>query len=312
MDYSFFRKQQLMRRVLYSLIPIVIASIFFFGWRTLALLIVVTISGIATEYFFAYKRKQPVSEAVFVSCVLYTLTLPPTLPFWIAIVGIVFGISFGKELFGGFGKNIFNPALVGRSFIYISFANPMTINWTTPITSISGFTQWITGVDSITSSTPMINFQSNGILTPYIEMIVGNVSGSIGETSALLIILAGIYLIKTKTASWQIMVGVIIGFLSINTLLHTLGMSQVPPPLWGLLSGGVLFGIVYMATDPISAPSSKEGKWVYGFLIGVVIVVIRGYSLFSGGVMFAILIGNTFAPLIDVAIVEYKKRKVSA
>jgi Na+-transporting NADH:ubiquinone oxidoreductase subunit B len=301
-----------MRRVLYSLIPIVIASIFFFGWRTIALLIVVIITGIATEYFFANKRKQPVSEAVIVSCVLYTLTLPPTLPFWIAIVGIVFGITFGKELFGGFGKNIFNPALVGRSFIYISFANPMTINWTTPITNIGGFTQWIIGVDSITSSTPMINFQANGILTPYIEMVIGNIGGSIGETSAILIILAAIYLIKTKTASWQIMTGVLIGFLSLSTLLYALGIPQVPPPIWGLLSGGVLFGTVYMATDPISAPTTKEGKWIYGILIGIIIVVIRGYSLFSGGVMFAILIGNTFAPLIDTTIVEYKKRKVSA
>lgn len=305
---AFFRKQFLMRKVVYSLIPIILSAIYLFGWRVLFLLLVITLAGILTEYIFTRNRKQPVSEAIFVSCILYTLTLPPTIPYWIAIIGIIFGIIFGKELFGGFGKNIYNPALVGRSFIYVSFAQPMTLHWQLPT---QGFTQWLTNIDHITSATPMIEFQSSGHLTPYLNLLIGNVSGSIGETSAILILIAAIYLIKTKTASWQIMGSVVLGFVSLNSILYLLNFPSIPPTVWGLLSGGILFGAVFMATDPISAPSTKAAKWIYGFLIGFIVVIIRGFSLFSGGTMFAILIGNTFAPLLDQMIIRLKKKKVA-
>lgn len=306
-----FIKQKMMRTVIISLMPIVFASIYFFGWRTLMLLGIVTIAGVVTEWSFEKKYKRKISEAIFVSCILYTMTLPPSTPYWIAVLGIIFGILFAKEVFGGFGKNVFNPALVARAFVYVCFPTPLTIEWSMVSLGFpGGFITYITeGVEAVSQATPMLLFRDTGKATSLIDLLVGNVSGSIGETSAILIILAGIYLIYKKVASWQIMAGVLIGFTSLSGILYVLGNSQIPNPIFGILAGGLLFGTIFMATDPISAPKTKEGKWIYGILIGVVTVIIRGYALFAGGMMFAILIGNTFAPIIDEGVNAYKKYK---
>jgi len=303
-----FMKQKMMRKVVYSLIPIIVASIVFFGWRSLFLLISTTFFGVFAEWIFKRKTKKPISEAVFVSCVLYTLTLPPRTPFWIAAVGIIFGIVFGKEVFGGFGRNVFNPALVGRAFIYVSFPKFMTAQWTASNTT--GIMKYLnTSIDTLSSATPMLLFKSTGEMVSYGKLLFGNVAGSLGETSAVLIILAGIYLIYTKTAAWETIVSMLGGFLITNTFFYMIGVAAVPNPLFGLLSGGVLFGAVFMATDPISSPKEKNGKFIYGILIGIITVVIRGFALFAGGVMFAILIGNTFAPIIDETVKAIRKRK---
>lgn len=304
----------MMRTVLISLIPIIIASVYFFGWRTIVLLGVVTLAGLGTEWIFSKKYNRKVSEAVFVSCILYTLTLPSTTPFWIAAVGIIFGIMFGKEVFGGFGRNVFNPALVGRALVYVSFPAPLTIEWTKAAGgSLGGFTSYVTeGIEAVSQATPMLLFRDTGVLTSFKDLLIGNVSGSIGETSAILIILAAIYLIYNKVASWQIMAGVLIGFTGLNSILYFLGNNQIPNPIFGILAGGLLFGTVFMATDPISAPKTKGGKWIYGVLIGIITVIIRGYALFAGGMMFAILIGNTFAPIIDEGVRYYQKSRKEA
>jgi Na+-transporting NADH:ubiquinone oxidoreductase subunit B len=309
-----FTKQKMMRTVIISLIPLIFASIYFFGWRTLALLLCVTFFGVGTEWIFEKKYNKKVSEAIFVTCILYTMTLPPTTPFWVAVVGIIFGVVFGKEVFGGFGKNVFNPALVSRAFVYVSFPAPLTIEWSKASTGLlGGFGTYITeGVEVISQATPMLLFRDTGIMTPFKNLLIGNVSGSIGETSAILIILAGIYLIYKKVASWEIMAGVFLGFIGLNSGLYLLGNSQIPNPLFGVLAGGFLFGTIFMATDPISAPKTKEGKWIYGVLIGIITVIIRGYALFAGGMMFAILIANTFAPIIDEGVKTYKKAKKEA
>jgi len=309
-----FIKQKMMRTVIISLIPIIFASIYFFGWRTLALLGVVTIFGVGMEWFFEKKYNRKVSEAVFVSCILYTMTLPPTTPYWVAVVGILFGVLFGKEVFGGFGKNVFNPALVARAFVYVSFPTPLTIEWSKASLGFpGGFGTYITeGIEAVSQATPMLLFRDTGKLTSITDLLIGSVSGSIGETSAILIILAGIYLVYKKVASWQIMAGVLIGFTGLSSILYFLGNSQIPSPIFGILAGGLLFGTIFMATDPISAPKTKPGKWIYGILIGVVTVIIRGYALFAGGMMFAILIANTFAPIIDEGVNYFKKRKKEA
>ncbi|NLY67537.1 MAG: RnfABCDGE type electron transport complex subunit D [Tissierellia bacterium] len=301
-----FIKQKMMRTVVYSLIPLVIASIYFFGWRALVLQIVVLIAGVATEWIYEKRQNKKVSEAIFVTCILYTLTLPPRTPFWIAVVGIVFGVFFAKEIFGGFGKNLFNPALVARAFVYISFPEPLTSQWSKVATGFpGGFGVYLTeNVDAIARSTPMLTFRETGYLEPLKNLLLGNVAGSLGETCAILIILAGIYLIYKKVAAWQTMAAVFIGFTLTNTFFYLIGSPSIPNPIFGIFSGGFLFGMVFMATDPISSPKTKGGKWIYGILIGIVTVVIRGYALFAGGMMFAILVGNTFAPLID-EIVKY-------
>lgn len=298
-----------MRKVIYSLVPLILASIYFFGWRALILILWVNILGLITEWIFVRKTTGKVSEAVFVTAILYTLTLPPGTPYWIAGLGIIFGIVFGKMVFGGFGRNVFNPALVARAFVYVCFPAPLTLKWYTPaVNTLGGFTEYLTQpIDVLSHSTPMLIFRESGNMVSYTKLLLGNISGSLGETSAILIILAAIYLIYTKTASWENMLSMVIGFVTLSSILHYTGIDTVPNPLFGLLSGGFLFAAVFMITDPISSPKTKEGKWIYGIIIGMVTVIIRGFALFAGGVMFAILIGNTFAPIIDEGVKYYKK-----
>lgn len=305
----------MMRTVIISLIPIIIASTYFFGLRVLTLLLVVTIFGVATEYIFEKFSGRKISEAVFVSCILYTLTLPPTTPYWIAVVGIIFGLFFGKLVFGGFGRNVFNPALVARAFVYISFPNQLTIEWSeSAFGGIGALGTYLTdSIEAITEATPMLIFRETGTMVETIDLLMGNVAGSIGETSAILIILAAIYLIYKKVASWEIMAGCLIGFVVLNSILFAFGLGTIPNTLFAILSGGFLFGTVFMATDPISAPKTKEGKWIFGIMVGAISVIIRGFSLFAGGMMFAILIANTFVCILDEGIKAFKKwRKESA
>ena len=306
---AFFMKQPMMRKVLYALAPIVLASVYFFGWRSLIVIGISCFSGIFAEWLFKRSAKKPVTEAVFVSAVLYALTLPPSVPLWIAALGIFFGIVFGKEVFGGFGRNVFNPALVGRAFVYVCFPTAMTAEWSQNLSGgLGGFLRFAAPLaDTVTGATPLILFKNTQTYSPVLDLVLGTSGGALGETSALLILAGGLYLILTKTADWKIILSTLLGFLLASSLFFFLGSKTTPQPLWGLFSGGILFGAVFMATDPISAPKTKEAKWVYGLLIGIVTVIVRSFSLFSGGVMFAILIANTFAPLLDEIVKGLKK-----
>ncbi|MBN2852025.1 MAG: RnfABCDGE type electron transport complex subunit D [Clostridia bacterium] len=304
----------MMRKVIYSLIPVILFAAYSFGLRVFALLAVVLIFGIASEYVIMRginKEKVKISEAVLVSCILYTLTLPPTVPFWIAAVGIIFGVIFGKGVFGGFGKNIFNPALVGRCFIYISFPSFMTLSWVNPFTSFpGGLIRFQGSVDALTNATPLITLGKTGELTGYLALMLGRISGSLGETSALLIAACGIYLIVTKTASWKVMLSTFLSFSLLNTVLYFTNVTQADP-LFSLLAGGFMFGMVFMVTDPISAPKDDTSRIIYGILIGLVTAVIRIFGLFAEGMMFAILIGNMFVPLIERNVKQAKSKKVT-
>lgn len=313
---KYLTKQKMMRTVLWSLLPIYLFSIYLFGWRVVLLLAVSLISAFAGEFFIMRMingDKAKVSEAAFVTATLLTLTLPPTIPIWIVVVGTLFGIIFGKAIFGGFGRNVFNPALVGRAFIFVSFPVEMTNVWQVPFSGFpGGFAKWTGGTDMITSVTPLIDMKVQGVSTPPLNMFLGNIPGSIGETSTLLILLAAVYLIYTKTASWKIMLATAASGVGFTMLFQALGGNN-HDPIFALLSGGFLFGTVFMATDPISAPGKDSAKIIYGILIGFLTAVIRSYSLFTEGMTFAILIGNSFAPLIDRTVKNYLgKRKAKA
>lgn len=312
---TLFQKQKVMRKVLLSLLPIVVFSIYLYGWRILVLLLSVTLAGVLCEYAvlrYTIGKNAKVTEAVLVSCVLYTLTLPPAVPYWIAIVGILFGVFFGKGVFGGFGKNIFNPALVGRCFIYISFPAAMTVQWTKPFAGFpGGFLQYAGGVDAVTSATPMILHDKTGEVTGYLQLFLGTVSGSAGESSAFLILAAALYLAITKTASWKIMLSTTGSFFTVCTVFYLAGAISANP-LFSILSGGFLFAAVFMATDPISAPSNDASRIIYGIVIGILAFVIRSYSLFTEGIMFAILIANMFGPLIERQVKEFGGRRKAA
>lgn len=314
---TLFLWQKPMQRVKMSLIPIVLLATWFYGWRVLILQAVVLLAGMVAEYLIMRTiqgEKTKITEAVHVTCILYALSLPPTVPYWIAVVGIVFGVVFAKGVFGGFGRNIFNPALVARCFVYVAFPEPMTITWANPMTTFpGGFLRYGPAADMMTSATPIITMNKTGVTTSYLDLFLGNIAGSMGETSALLILGAAVYLIWTKTASWKIMASTLVGFMGLQTILFAAGQTPVDP-LFALLSGGFIFGMVFMTTDPVSAPKDDKSRIVYGLLIGIITVIIRRYSLFTEGMMFAILIMNTFVPLIERTFkdMDAKRKKVTA
>jgi Na+-transporting NADH:ubiquinone oxidoreductase subunit B len=310
------KKQRLIKwqkpnvNVMYALTPAIIASIYYFGWRSLLLLAVVCIAGFLTEFAFlrAY-YKEPVTSAVFVSCFLFTLSLPPTLPLWIAVVGIVFGIAFGKMAFGGFGRNIFNPALTGRAFIYVSFGGPMTAAWVNHIGGgAGGFVQY--AADAVTAATPMMRI-TQGLDVSRVAMFLGNEAGSLGETSALLLLLGGIYIVYRKSANWRIVTATFIGMLVPQTIFWIFGIGNALDPLSAVIGGGFMMGAWFMTTDPVSAATTNPGRWIYGCLVGVVTVLIRTFSIWSGGVMFAILLGNMFNPIVDYYVKRAKSRRAA-
>ncbi len=300
-----------MGRVIISLLPLLLFSVFLFGFRSLLLLVVVCVTGLITEYAAMRLVQGPaakVTESVLVSCFLFTLTLPPSTPYWVAAVGIAFGLFFGKGVFGGFGRNVFNPALVGRCFVYISFPAHLTLRWTTPFTRWpGGLIRYDQGLDAITRATPLV---SGGPSADWsvLDHLIGFRSGSLGETSVILIALAAAYLLATRSASWIIMSTTLGGFLATSAVLSLSGASSANP-LFSLMTGGILFAAVFMATDPVTAPAQLESKILYGLLIGLLTAVIRSFSLFAEGAMFAILIANTFVPLIDRQVRQVKARR---
>ena len=311
---SVIQKQKPMVQVVYALAPLAAASVYFFGWRALAVLAVVNAAGFLAEYIFTRVTGKQVSQAVFVTNFIFALSLPPTIPFWIAVVGVVFGVVFGKMAFGGFGRNIFNPAMSGRAFIYVSFGRQLTgpQAWTGPVGgALGGFGAW--QADAVSGATSLVRL-ADGETVSRLSMFLGNISGSLGETSALLILLGGLYLLVKKTASYHIVGGVFLGFAIFQTAFWLTGVTGVPDPLSAALAGSFLFGMMFIATDPVSASQTTDiGRFVYGLIIGVVTSLIRTFSIWPAGFTFAIIFANMFAPLLNHLIVEGKKaRKAKA
>jgi Na+-transporting NADH:ubiquinone oxidoreductase subunit B len=258
--------------------------------------------GISWEILFAIRRGHEVNEGFFVTSILFALTCPPDIPLWQVALGISFGIVIGKEVFGGTGKNFLNPALTGRAFLY--FAYPA---------QLSGDAVW-TAVDGYTGATALSIAASEGMAAlqqqwTWMEAFIGSVPGSIGETSTLAIFLGGVLLLLTRVASWRIIAGVMVGMVALSTLFNVIGsesnLSFAMPWYWHLVTGGFAFGMIFMATDPVSASMTDTGKWVFGILIGVMTVLIRVVNpAFPEGIMLAILFANIFAPLIDHFVVQ--------
>lgn len=310
------RKQSIMRRVVLACVPCIFGGIYFFGWRVLATLIVSCSVGLLAEYLFCRKRSEPATEAVFVTGVLYSLIMPPGIPWHVLIIGIVFAVVFAKEVFGGFGRNVFNPALVGRCFVYICFPVAMTGRWPASVElgGIGALGRWSTALvtDSITSATPMTVMKVDGVVPELSDLFFGGISGTVGVTSAMLILIGGMYLFYTKTASRTIILSTVISYAVINQSLMWAGNENFHGALPAVLGGGFLFGAFFMATDPVSGAKTRQGKVFYGIMIAVFTSMIRNYSIFNGGLMFSILLANMFAPIIDYAVVAWGGRGKSA
>ncbi len=329
------RKQAINRRVVLALIPCLAASIYFFGWRSLFITLWAAFIGFIVEYIFCRKRGEPVSEAVFVTTTIFAMIMPPTVPLHVVAIGVAFALMFGKEVFGGFARNIFNPAMVGRCFVYVCFPIALTSTWA-PVAEgpLGALGMWTTArsPDVVTGATPMAHLKAGRIvieegganeIPPDVgedevvavtkgallsELALGRISGTMGVTSAIVILIGGSYLFWTRTASRKIILTLVITYAVLNQILHSFGVEPVPGALTAVLGGGFLFGAFYMATDPISAPRTEQAKVIYAIIIGVCTVVIRNFSIFNGGLMFSILIGNMFAPIIDVGVRSYKSR----
>lgn len=299
-----------MTMVIIALGPAIAAGVYFYGLRVLAVIMVSYVFGGLTEVLFSVFRKKPVYEGFFVTGMIFPLILPPTIPLWMVAVGVIFGVFFGKEVFGGTGRNIFNPALVGRVFLSMAFPSYFATMWQEPFVKGWGGIVNFVG-DTITSATPLITFKSSQIMAELPTLFFGTAAGSIGETFRLGIIIGGLLLVMTKIADWRIPFAYLLSVYVFSFLGSNLAAEQFAPPLFQLLSGGLLFGAFFMATDPVTAPLTSEGRWIYGLLLGVLTVLIRGLSGFAEGVMFAILLMNAVAPLIDTLVINLKFKQVS-
>lgn len=261
------------------------------------------------EVVFASVRKHEINEGFFVTSVLFSLTLPATIPLWQVALGITFGVVIAKEIFGGTGRNFLNPALSGRAFLY--FAYPA---------QISGDSIW-TAADGYSGATMLSQAASGNLDYGNQDMwwnaFMGNIQGSAGEVSTLMLILGGLFIIYMRIASWRIVLGVLFGAAIFSTLLNMIGSDSnnmfAMPWHWHLVTGGFAFGMFFMATDPVSASFTNQGKWAYGLLIGMMCVLIRVVNpAFPEGMMLAILFANLWAPLFDYFVAQSNiKRRVA-
>jgi RnfABCDGE-type electron transport complex D subunit len=296
-----------MRRVVATLLVLLVFATYLYGWRVLAINAVVLALAILTEWLFERARGKKVSEAVVVTALLFGLSLPPLVPFWVAAIGIVFAVAVGKQVFGGFGRNIFNPAITGRLFVYISFPTLMQRAWVAP--RVPAFFTNLVGMDAVTSATPLDILRTGGTeALDFWHLLFGFRLGAMGETASWLIVIAAIYLIATKTAQWRLIVSTFLSAALLHVIFFYTGLTDIVPHL-ALMSGSILYVSVFMATDPVSAPNKPASQWLYGLVIGGTTVLIRTFAGFPEGTSFGVLLGNTFASLIDEIMPAAKKKK---
>ena len=260
------------------------------------------------ELIFSIIRKHEINEGFLVTGMLFPLTLPPNIPLWQVAVGIIFGVVVGKEIFGVTGKNFLNPALTARAFLYVAY--PSRISGDAVWTAVDGYTG-ATVLGEIAKPEAMEIGQTVADMeSSWLDFFIGNVHGSMGETSTICCLLGAAFLIFSRIGSWRIMAGVLIGMTAFSSLLYVLptgdwGQAANILPWWHMVIGGFAFGTVFMATDPVSASMTLKGKWFYGILIGFITVLVRSINpAFPEGIMLAILFANVFAPFIDWCVVQ--------
>lgn len=286
---------------------------FWFGFlKALPLYIVSYAVGLFIEFAFAQIKNEEVNEGYLVTGMLIPLIVPVEVPLWTLAIAVAFAVVFGKEVFGGTGMNFLNPALLTRAFLFFSYPSHM-----------SGSFVWVglkkgEVIDAASGATPLsLLSECKEAVAPltdkfsYMDMFLGTVPGSIGETSVIAILLGAIILVWTGVASWKIMCSSVLGALFVGWIGYATGVTAVPA--WAqLIMGGFAFGAVFMATDPVTSAQTEKGKWIYGFLIGVLCVMVRLFNPgYAEGMMLAILLMNTFAPLIDYYVINGAIRRRS-
>jgi len=280
---------RIMWGVIIALIPVMGVSIYFFRLRAIELIITCSLGSVAAEVVFLKIRGKdfPREPSALVTGILLSLVLPPNLPLWSAAIGAVFAIIIGKQIFGGLGYNIFNPALIGRAFLMATFPVLMT-TWVEPFT-----------LNAVTTATPLglMKFQHQS--TPLLELFLGNVSGSLGETSALAILIGGVYLLIKRYIDWRIPLASLSTVAILSGIFHLINPHLYGGSLFNLLAGGLMIGAFFMATDPVTTPISKKGRWIFGIGSGFLVIIIRNWGGYPEGEMFSILLMNALTPLLD-------------
>jgi len=307
----------IMRNVVYSLLPICGFSVWQYGLSALALLLTVTATCLATERLLNRNANTLGDWSAVITGILLGLTLPPAFPLWMAIVAGFVAIAIGKAMFGGLGHNPFNPALVGRAFVQAAF--PVAITTWVPAFSANRFSEFVPttftaplmippdivgwvkqqGVDAFTGATPLARWKFENVTASAHDLLTGAVTASAGETSALLILACGAYLAIRKFMDWRIPVAVLGSAALTAWAFQLVDPTHYPAPIFVMLSGGLMLGAIYMATDMATSPVTPVGVWIYGGIIGVMTVIIRYFGGLTEGVMYAILLGNALTPLID-------------
>ncbi len=312
--------EKIMRHVVYAMLPMCAWSVYQFGLSVLMLLIVCTAVCIGTEHLICRWSGKPSTVndwSAAITGILLALILPPGFPIWMAVVSAVFGVAVGKMFWGGLGFNVMNPALVGRAFAQAAFTVPMTTwvpsmapgrftqfipsTWTPPLMVPRPIAEWLDqiAVDGFTGATPLALMKYNQESTETLALLTGTITGSAGETSALLILLGGLYLIVRKMMDWRITVSILGSAFILSGIFYWVDPTIYPSPFFTLFTGGLMLGAVFMATDMVGSPETAKGAWVYGILIGVLTVIIRLFGGLNEGVMYAILLGNAASPLIS-------------
>ena len=278
--------------------------------KVLPLYVVAYLVGLGIEFVSAQIQGHEVNEGYLVSGMLIPLIVPVDVPLWMLAIAVAFAVIIGKEVFGGTGMNIWNPALLTRAFLFFSYPSMMSGDtvWTGGVTRFMNegvaFQAGNGLVDGFSGATPLANATFENLSPKFMDMVIGTIPGSVGETSVIAILLGAILLIWTGVASWKIMVSSIVGGLAIGYLGFAVGATDLPG-YYQLVMGGFLFGTVFMATDPVTSAQTECGKWIYGFLVGALAVTVRIWNPgYPEGMMLAILLMNTFAPLIDHYVIE--------
>ncbi|MEM7433573.1 MAG: RnfABCDGE type electron transport complex subunit D [Myxococcota bacterium] len=300
----------IMFNVVLALLPVVAFSVFAFGLPALLTITVAVVSCVLTEDLLCRLRGEPTTVgdwSVTITGFLYGLTLPPALPLWMVAMGGVICVAMGKAMFGGLGFNTFNPALIGRAVLQAAFPVSMTTwipgfmpdRFTSLPASTLTFPFAQPAVDAVTSATPLALWKFSHESTPTLDLALGTITGSAGETSGLLIVVGGLYLIARNMMNWRIPTAIIGAVVLLSGALHMVDPTQYASPGFMVFSGGLLLGAMFMATDPVGSPMTSLGCYLYGALIGAVTVVIRTWGGLPEGVMYAILLGNALTPHID-------------
>lgn len=300
----------IMQNVVWAMMPVVIFAVFSFGINAFLVIATAVISSVLTEHALCKwsGKDSTISDwSAVITGILLGLTLPPIFPLWMTFLGGVFSVAVGKFVFGGLGYNLFNPALVGRAFLQAAF--PVAITTWYPAflegrfsgisNSVLAFPFAEPKVDGVSGATPLSAFKFDHVITDTSDLALGLISGSTGETSALIIILGGIYLIARKMMNWRIPVSILSTVFVLSGILYLIDDKIYPSPLFMLFSGGLMLGAVFMATDMVGSPITPLGVVIYGVFIGLLVVVIRIWGGLPEGVMYAILFGNALTPQID-------------